>query len=289
MPRVSSKSVRSSSSAASSSRRVQLRRISTQPPRGTVRARIKKLTDALEEELAELDDLLYYARQHGVLIVLQGRDTAGKDGTIRKVLDHCNAIGVRVESFKAPTEEERGHDFLWRIHAKAPARGEIVMFNRSHYEDVVVTRVHDLFPPEEIEPRYDAINDFERLLGLNQTIIFKFFLHISLEEQGTRLLEREQEREKAWKLAAGDWKERSYWNAYTDAYDVALTRCSPVSVPWHVIPADQKWYRNYLVMKTVVEGLRPYKAQWLTSLSELGVKRLAEIKAYKASIAAASK
>ena len=288
MPRVSSKSVRSSQST-SSLRSVQLRRISTQPPRGVVRARIKKLTDALEEELAELDDLLYYARQHGVLIVLQGRDTAGKDGTIRKVLDHCNAIGVRVESFKAPTEEERGHDFLWRIHAKAPARGEIVMFNRSHYEDVVVTRVHDLFTPQEIEPRFDAINDFERLLGLNQTIVLKFFLHISLEEQGKRLLERERDREKAWKLAAGDWKERGYWEAYTDAYDVALTRCSPPSAPWHVIPADHKWYRNYLVLKAIVEGLRPYKAQWLQSLSELGVKRLAEIKAYKASIAAAAK
>lgn len=263
-----------------------LKRISTQPPRGLVRARIKKLTDALEDELAELDDLLYYARQHGVLIVLQGRDTAGKDGTIRKVLDHCNAIGVRVESFKAPTEEERGHDFLWRIHAKVPARGEIVMFNRSHYEDVIVTRVHKLFPLSEIEPRYDAINDFERLLVTNRTIVFKFFLHISFDEQGRRLLEREREREKAWKLAAGDWKERGYWDAYTAAYDVALKRCSTPAAPWQVIPADQKWYRNYLVLKTIVEGLRPYKAQWLQSLSELGVQRLAEIKAYKATVAA---
>lgn len=260
---------------------VQLDRVSTQPPRGTDRARIEKLTDALEQELAELDDLLYFARQHAVLVVFQGRDAAGKDGAIRKVLDHCNAQGVRVESFKVPTEEELGHDFLWRVHRKVPARGEIVLFNRSHYEDVVVTRVHGLYPPDVIEPRYEAINHFETLLAQNGTVILKFFLHVSADEQKERLLEREQEREKAWKLSAGDWKERESWVDYTRAYDLALARCASPALPWHIVPADRKWYRNYIVLKTVVEGLRPFKAEWLESLSALGRTRLAELREYK--------
>ena len=261
---------------------VHLDRVSTQPPRGTNRARIEKLTDTLEDELAELDDLLYFARQHAVLIVFQGRDAAGKDGAIRKVLDHCNAQGVRVESFKVPTEEELAHDFLWRVHRKVPAKGEIVLFNRSHYEDVVVTRVHGLYPPDVIEPRYDAINHFETLLTQNSTILFKFFLHVSADEQKERLLEREQEREKAWKLSAGDWKERESWEDYTRAYDEALTRCSSADRPWHIVPADRKWYRNYIVLKAIVEGLKPYKAAWLESLSALGRIRLAELREYKA-------
>jgi PPK2 family polyphosphate:nucleotide phosphotransferase len=265
---------------ASTSATVRLDRISTQPPRGTNRARIDTLTDALEDELAELDDLLYFARQHAVLIVFQGRDAAGKDGAIRKVLDHCNAQGVRVESFKVPTDEERSHDFLWRVHHKVPAHGEIVLFNRSHYEDVIVTKVHGLFPPDVIEPRYAAINNFETLLTQNHTILLKFFLHVSADEQKERLLEREQDREKAWKLAVGDWKEREHWDAYTRAYEEALTRCASAA-PWHVVPADRKWYRNYVVLKAIVEGLRPYRAPWLESLSALGRRRADELRAYR--------
>ena len=263
-------------------RRFRLDRISTDPPAGTNRARIEKATAALARELAELDDLLYSARQHGVLIVLQGRDAAGKDGTIRKLLDHCNAQGVRVESFKVPTEEELAHDFLWRVHRKVPAVGEIVLFNRSHYEDVLVTRVHDLFPRDAIDRRYDAINHFEALLVQSRTILFKFFLHVSRKEQEERLLEREEEPEKAWKLAVGDWKEREHWDEYTDAYEIAMRRCSDPGLPWHLIPADRKWYRNYVVLKTVVEGLRPYARGWIESLSALGKLRLAELRAYRA-------
>jgi PPK2 family polyphosphate:nucleotide phosphotransferase len=262
-----------------------LDRITTQPPRGTSRTRIEKLTERLADELADLDDLLYAARQHGVLVVLQGRDAAGKDGTIRKVLDYCNAQGVRVESFKVPTAEERAHDFLWRVHARVPAHGEIVLFNRSHYEDVVVTRVHHLFSPAVIEARFDAINHFESLLTASGTILFKFFLHVSADEQEQRLLEREQEQEKAWKLAVGDWKEREHWDDYTRAWDAVLARCAPAVAPWHVVPADRKWYRNYIVLKTLVEGLRPYRTQWLESLSVLGRQRLAELREYKASLA----
>lgn len=260
---------------------IDLSRVSTLPPRGTSRRRIEKLTDALEKELSELDDLLYFADQHAVLVVFQGRDTAGKDGAIRKILDCANAQGVRVEPFKVPTEEERSHDFLWRIHAKVPALGEIVLFNRSHYEDVLVPRVHDTFPPAVIESRYGAINNFERLLVDNRTIVIKFFLHITFEEQEQRLLEREEDREKAWKLSVGDWKERRYWDEYTRAYEIALTRCSPSHAPWHVVPSDKKWYRNYVVLKTIVEALRPHKAQWLESLSALGRTRLAEIREYR--------
>ena len=262
-------------------RSVRLDLLPTTPPAGTKRARIEALTAALADEVAELDDLLYAARQHGVLVVFQGRDAAGKDGAIRTVLDHCNAQGVRVESFKVPTEAERAHDFLWRVHARTPAQGEIVLFNRSHYEDVIVTRVHSLFPPDVIEPRYGAINDFERLLTGNGTLLFKFFLHVSADEQKERLLEREKEREKAWKLAVGDWKERERWDDYTRAYELAIGRCAEPGVPWHVVPADKKWYRNYVVLKTLVEGLRPYKAAWLASLSALGRKRTEELRAYR--------
>lgn len=262
-------------------RPVRLDRFPTMPPAGTKRARIEKLTTALAREVAELDDLLYAARQHGVLVVFQGRDAAGKDGAIRAVLDHSNAQGVRVESFKVPTEAELAHDFLWRVHAKTPARGEIVLFNRSHYEDVIVTRVHALFAPEIIEPRYQAINDFERLLTQNGTILFKFFLHVSAEEQEQRLLEREKEREKAWKLAVGDWKERERWDDYSRAYELAIGRCAEPGASWHVVPADKKWYRNYVVLRTLVEGLRPYKAAWLESLSALGRKRAEELRAYR--------
>lgn len=261
---------------------IRLDRLPTTPPRGTARGRVKELSKAYENELAELDDLLYSARQHAVLIVFQGRDAAGKDGSIREVLDHCNAQGVRVESFKVPTEEERSHDFLWRVHHKVPAHGEIVLFNRSHYEDVIVTKVHRLFAPEVIEPRYEAINHFETLLAQSNTILFKFFLHVSADEQKQRLLEREEEREKAWKLAVGDWKEREFWDDYTRAYEEALTRCSSPGLPWHVVPADKKWYRNYVIVKTLVEGLRPYRTQWLESLSALGKVRMAELREYKA-------
>lgn len=265
---------------------VRLSQLSPEPPRGTNKEHIKKLSAEYEKELADLDDLLYFAREHGVLIVLQGLDTSGKDGAIRKILDFCNAQGVRVESFKAPTDPELAHDFLWRVHARVPARGEIVLFNRSHYEDVLVTRVHGLFPPDEIESRYAAINDFERLLLGSRTIIFKFFLQISKDEQQERLLEREEEKEKSWKLAVGDWKEREYWDDYTRAYEIALTRCSVPQAPWHIVPSNAKWYRNYVVLKTIVEGLRPYRDTWLKSLSALGKQRKDELKAYRAAAGA---
>jgi PPK2 family polyphosphate:nucleotide phosphotransferase len=263
---------------------IRLADISPDPPKGIAHAAIKPVTDEYEKELANLDDLLFFAREHSVLVILQGLDTSGKDGAIRKILDHCDAQGVRVESFKVPNEVERAHDFLWRVHAKTPALGEIVLFNRSHYEDVVVTRVHGLFPPEVIEPRYALINDFERLLTSNRTIILKFFLHISKEEQKHRLLEREEDVEKAWKLSVGDWKERHHWDDYQQAYELAITRCASPAAPWHIVPANAKWYRNHLILKSIVEALRPYQDEWLKSLSALGKKRVEELRAFRATI-----
>lgn len=263
---------------------IDLGAMSPDPPKGTIRDVIKDTTDRFEQELADLSDLLYSAREHSLLLVFQGLDTSGKDGMVRKVLDSCNAQGVRVETFKAPTELERGHDFLWRVHAKTPALGEIVIFNRSHYEDVLVPRVHQLFSDEVIDSRYGMINDFERLLVTHKTIILKFFFHISKEEQKARLLEREQDVHKAWKLAVGDWKEREHWDQYTDAYQKALSRCAIADAPWHIVPANAKWYRNHVVLKAICDGLRPYKQQWLDSLASLGQKRAAELQAYRATL-----
>jgi len=235
----------------------------------------------LGEELSDLLDLLYYAGQHGLLVVLQGRDTGGKDGTIRMLLDHSNAQSCRVVPFKAPTPVERAHDFLWRVHRHVPGRGEIVLFNRSHYEDVLAARVHQLVPERIWHRRFDAINAFERLLVGEGTILFKFFLNISKKEQRKRLLEREEDREKAWKLSVGDWKERELWDATTEAYEDVLNRCASRRRPWHVIAANQKWFRNLAVAEALVKGLRPYRKEWLASLSQVGDRALAEIRAYR--------
>ena len=242
--------------------------------------------EALIEEygsrLDELEDLLYYASEHSLLVVLQGRDAAGKDGTIRTILRYVNAQSSYVAPFKVPTEQELAHDFLWRVHKRTPGNGEMAIFNRSHYEDVLVVRVHSLAPEDVWRERYDRINEFEKLLAQNNTIILKFMLWISSEEQEERLLAREQEVEKSWKLSAGDWKERELWDDYTTAYQEALDRCSFEHAPWHVIPADRKWYRDYLVLKTVVEALEPSMASWLTSLAELGEERKRELEEYRA-------
>ncbi len=224
----------------------------------------------LSAELTHLQELLYAAGQHSVLIVLQGRDTSGKDGTIKAVLGPLNALGCNAASFKVPTANELAHDFLWRVHAQTPGRGEITIFNRSHYEDVLVVRVHDFVPPAVWRRRYDHINAFERLVADANTIILKFYLHISKAEQEQRLLEREQDAEKYWKLSAGDWKERAHWNAYTRAYEDALNQCATPHAPWFVVPANKKWFRNLAVAEAVVSALRPYQKQWLNRLAEIG-------------------
>ncbi len=236
----------------------------------------------LDEEIGALQDLLYAARQNAVLIVLQGMDTSGKDGTIRRVTASINPQGCHVQSFKVPNEVERAHDFLWRAHRVTPGKGAIAIFNRSYYEDVLVARVHGLVPRAVWQQRYQQINDFERMLTENGTIILKFFLHISRAEQEARLLARERNAKKAWKLSAADWAERKHWRDYRLAYEAALAECSTSCAPWHVVPADKKWYRNLAVADAIVRALHPYKKGWLHSLERIGEQTLAELRQTRA-------
>ncbi|MFQ3662946.1 MAG: PPK2 family polyphosphate kinase [Chloroflexaceae bacterium] len=238
--------------------------------------------DALTTEIDDLQELLYGAGTHSLLVIMQGMDTSGKDGTVRKVFSKVSPLGSYVYSFKVPTEEELAHDFLWRVHRVTPRRGMIGIFNRSHYEDVLVVRVHGLTPEPVWRARYRMINDFEHVLASSNTIILKFFLHISKEEQEERLLAREKDVEKAWKLSAGDWRERERWDDYMAAYTEALERCSTTEAPWYIVPADRKWFRNYAVARTVVETLRPYAQDWLAYLGKVGEQRLDELRAYRA-------
>ena len=261
---------------------VDLAAIATLPPDGLTKDGVAAGFDALAKELGELQELMFAADRHSLLIVLQGMDTSGKDGAIRHVLKDVNPAGCRVASFKQPTDLEQAHDFLWRIHRQAPERGAMVVFNRSHYEDVVVVRVKRLDPPEVWGARYDRINEFERLLTDAGTVVLKFFLHISPEEQAERLTAREKDVEKAWKLNAGDWVERRAWSAYMAAYEDALTRCSTEAAPWHVVPADKKWLRNLAIVTTAVEALRPLRAGWLEVLAARGEAEKAEIEEARA-------
>ena len=240
----------------------------------------RKLLPDFRQSLLQLQDLLYGAHAQSILIVLQGMDTSGKDGTIRHVMSGVNPTGCYVWSFKVPTEEELKHDFLWRVHAHTPELGTIAIFNRSHYEDVLVARVHHLVPHEVWKQRYDQINAFEQLLTESGTVILKFFLHISKDEQEKRLLEREQDVEKAWKLSVGDWKEREYWDDYVKAYEEALGRCGTPHAPWHIVPADKKWYRNYVISQTIVERLEPLAKGWRAALKQRGEQSLAELRAF---------
>jgi PPK2 family polyphosphate:nucleotide phosphotransferase len=221
----------------------------------------KVKADALDDiakntrRLTELQYLLYAESKYSLLIVLQALDTGGKDGCIRHVMGPINPQGCRVRSFKKPTDEELSHDFLWRIHKQTPPKGIIGIFNRSHYEDVLVVRVHNLVPKSVWSKRYKQINDFEKMLADNGTHIVKFFLHISKGEQKKRLNARLDNPDKHWKVDPGDYKERNYWNDYTKAFETVLSRCSKPWAPWYIIPADKKWYRNYVVSKILVDTL----------------------------------
>lgn len=232
-----------------------------------------------EKQLLELQDLLYGAARQSVLIILQGLDTSGKDGTIKHVMSQINPIGCHVWAFKVPTAEELSHDFLWRIHQRAPANGMFAIFNRSHYEDVLAARVHKLVPEGTWRKRYKQINRFEHMLAQNNTIICKYFLHISNDEQKQRLLAREQDPDKSWKLSLADWQERAYWQAYQDAYDDALGHCGTPWAPWHIIPANKKWYRNFAIARSLVERLSPHAKRWHDELQEHGKAELERIRA----------
>jgi PPK2 family polyphosphate:nucleotide phosphotransferase len=210
----------------------------------------------LNEELAELQELLYAEHKHNVLIVLQAVDTGGKDGVIRHVFEGVNPQGVRVANFKKPTQEELDHDYLWRVHQQTPGKGEIVIFNRSHYEDVLVVRVHNLVPQKVWSKRYDHIDDLERTLTDEGTTILKFFLHIDADEQKERLQARLDRPHKRWKFNPGDLDERKRWSEYSSAYEDALSKTSTAWAPWYIVPANRKWYRDLVVGTVIVETLK---------------------------------
>jgi PPK2 family polyphosphate:nucleotide phosphotransferase len=211
--------------------------------------------EAMHERLAELQELLFAGHEHKLLIVLQGMDTSGKDGTVRHVMRGISPSSMRAVSFKKPTEPELDHDFLWRIHTHVPGKGEIVIFNRSHYEDVLVVRVHDLVPAEVWKKRYDQINDFERMLAESGVTILKFFLHISLEEQRERLQARLDDPTKHWKFQHGDLEERELWDEYQKAYQDVLRKTSTNWAPWYVIPANRKWFRDSVIAAIIIKTL----------------------------------
>ncbi len=250
---------------------------------GLKREDAEKKTARFIEELIELQELLYAVRMQSLLVILQGRDTSGKDGTIRHVAGPLNSQSCTVVSFKVPTEDELAQDFLWRVHTRTPPAGDIRIFNRSHYEDVLVVRVHELVQEDVWGQRYEHINAFERLLADSATIILKFYLHISKDEQEQRLLKREKDPIKSWKLSVTDWKERQHWEDYTAAYDDALNRCSTKHAPWFIVPADKKWFRNLAVAETLRDTLMPFKESWLEKLETLGRERYKAIDEYRRS------
>jgi PPK2 family polyphosphate:nucleotide phosphotransferase len=264
--------------------KVRLKDISAEPPKGMTKAKAEKCFVTLCKELFELQDAMWGSKVHSVLVVLQGRDSAGKDGTIKHVAGCLNPRGVNVTSFGVPTTEEREHDFLWRVHKHAPRRGEFALFNRSHYEDVLVVRVHDLAPKPLWQQRYGHIRDFEELLAEHGTIVLKYFLHITKDEQEERLLEREKAPETAWKLNPNDWKERDHWDEYTAAYEDAISKTAAPHAPWIIVPANSKWYRNLVVAESIVAALRDHRRNWDKKLEAMGKAGRAGLASYRAEI-----
>ncbi|MBB5297349.1 polyphosphate kinase 2 family protein [Deinococcus metallilatus] len=243
--------------------RVRLSDWATDDDGGLSKEEGEALLPGLQERLADLQERLYAEGQQALLIVLQARDAGGKDGTVKKVIGALNPNGVQVSNFKVPTEEERAHDFLWRIHRQAPRFGMVGVFNRSQYEDVLVTRVHHLIDDRTAQHRLKHICAFESLLTDSGTRIVKFYLHISPQEQKERLEARLEDPSKHWKFNPGDLEERAHWDAYTAAYEDALTTSTALA-PWYVIPADRKWFRNLLVSQILVETLEEMNPQYPT-------------------------
>ncbi len=228
-------------------------------------AKLEKLNGKLES----LQELLFAEHKHKVLIVLQAMDTGGKDGAIRRVFDRVNPAGVRVASFKAPTAEELDHDFLWRIYKQVPGKGEMVIFNRSHYEDVLVVRVHNYVTPEVWGKRFEQINEFERTLVENGTTILKFYLHIDLDEQKARFQARLDDPTKRWKFRLGDLEERKFWPDYMKAFEDVLSKTSTEHAPWYIVPANRKWFRDLVISSVLVDTLEGLKMEYPESEENL--------------------
>lgn len=240
---------------------VRLKDISTRAPKKMDKEATKKKTEAMLQELNELQNLLYAENKHAILVVIQGMDGSGKDGAIRNVFGHLNPQGVTVKSYKVPTPEELSHDFLWRIHQHAPAKGMIQIFNRSHYEDILVTRVHKWIDDNTAKLRMKAINDFEELISKhNHTSILKFYLHVSPEEQKQRLTERLSDRTKQWKYNENDLKEAKLWNEYMKVYEDCFNTCNKPE--WIITPADQNWYKEYIIADSLLKTLKNLKMQY---------------------------
>ncbi len=241
--------------------KIKLGEISTRAPADAEKKKIKEKTNDLLSELDDLQNLLFAENKHSLLIVIQGLDAAGKDGVIRNVFGVLNPQGVTVKSFKVPTDEELSHDFLWRVHKVAPAKGMIQIFNRSHYEDVLVTRVHGWCDDETALKRMKAINEFEELIHThNNTKILKFYLHISPEEQHDRLMERMRDPGKMWKYNERDFEEARLWDRYMAVYEDCFEHCN--HVPWIIVPADQNWYKEYIFASTVHQVLKKLDMQY---------------------------
>lgn len=240
--------------------RIRLSDYPTDAPADLDRKAAERISRDRADRIAKLHELLIAEQKHSVLIIFQGMDASGKDGAARSVFGECPPYGLRVYSFKKPTEEEFAHDFLWRVHKQVPAKGEIVIFNRSHYEDILIQRVHGWIDEERVKQRMASINAFERLLQYdNNTLLLKFYLHISRDQQREELEERKTEPDKFWKHKAGDWKEREHWDDYMRCYEDILNWSE---TPWHIIPVDQRWYRDYVMSEIVLRELEALNMEY---------------------------
>ncbi len=243
------------------SQKINLSKIATRAPKGLDKDKIKNITKGYLEEIDALQNLMYAEGRHSLLVIIQGMDASGKDGLTRDVFTSVNPQGIQVKSWKAPTPEELAHDFLWRIHQHTPAKGMIQLHNRSHYEDILITRVHSWIDDATARKRMKAINNFENhLIENNNTTILKFYLHISQEEQVARLNERMQIPEKMWKYNENDLKESALWDTYMKYYEDAFANCN--SPEWTIVPSDQNWYKNYIVADIILKTLKGFKMKF---------------------------
>lgn len=241
---------------------MKLSEVSSLPPKEVTKQAVKSQTKEYCKEIALLQEKLFAQQKKSILIILQGMDSAGKSSTVRDVFRYVNPMGVKTKSYKKPTEEEFAHDFLWRVHKNVPAKGMISIFDRSHYEDILIQRVHKWIDKDRVKQRIQHINNFEWLLQTEaNTTILKFFLHIGKDEQKIQLTERKVEKEKQWKHNSNDWKEREHWDDYMKAYEDVFSQCSD-DIPWVIVPANKGWYKRYLVSKTICEAMRGMELDW---------------------------
>jgi PPK2 family polyphosphate:nucleotide phosphotransferase len=242
--------------------KVRLRDFDPRFDGGADKETTKVKTSKIGDRIGELQQLLYANSTHAALLIFQGMDASGKDGSVRSVLQSVNASGIEAANFKVPSDEERAHDFLWRVHKVVPRYGNIGVFNRSHYEAVLVERIQGIVPKSVWSKRYEQIVNFEKMLCANNVALLKFYLHISKKEQAERFQERLSNPKKYWKFSQADLTTRQHWSDYIDAYEDMLNKTSHPDAPWHIIPADRNWYRDYVIGKTVVEALEGLKMKW---------------------------